>query len=429
MKNKIQSLNLSYQDFLALAETLSLKPYSIFFDSNRSTHADNKFSILCYDPIHVFSVKDNIIKIDNKTSSHKNFITVIEKFYNKNTLDYSNNLPFTGGVAGFFGYEYACQQSGYKPRNKKGYDFPDAIFGLYYDFIIWDFALQKAYGTKIPSSTPLSLTNKKNYNANWQLSRNDSQYKNDVNFIKEEIYKGEIYQVNLTRRLSTPRPKDFNSFTHYKKLRDINSAPFSAFANFKEFDLLCHSPERFLKYEQGIVSTKPIKGTSSSTEDKYILQNNPKERAENTMIVDLLRNDLSKTCKPHSVKVPKLFDIETFENIHHLVSTITGKIKDNKTIFDILKTCLPGGSITGAPKHAAMQYIDKIEPVQRGPYCGSLGYISFNNKADFNIIIRSLIVTNNSINVNTGGGIVADSNDAAELQETKDKIQKIIESF
>ncbi len=429
MKNNPQTLDLSYDDFLMLAETLSKNPHTIFFDSNRPTHPDSKFSILCFNPIHVFEIKDGVIKIDNKASTETDFIEVLEKFYSKNKSIFLNDLPFNGGLAGFFGYEYACQQSGYSPRQKDGYPFPDAVFGLYNNFILWDHTHQKAFGTSIPAIEKTHLDKSEKKPIHWKFSREDSDYKNDINLIKEEINKGEFYQVNLTRQLSTPRPQNFDSFLQYKKLRQTNSAPFSAYANFKDFDLLCHSPERFLKYDQGIVSTKPIKGTSSSTEDKKTLQNNPKERAENTMIVDMLRNDLSKDCKPHSVKVPKLCDIETFENIHHLVSTVTGEVQDDKSIFDILKSCLPGGSITGAPKRAALKQIDAIEPVKRGPYCGSLGYIAYNGNTDFNIIIRSLIITNDTISVHTGGGIVANSQPENELQETKDKIQKIIESF
>lgn len=429
MENNIQELDISYDNFLNIVETLSSNPYTIFFDSNRPTHPDNKFSVLCFNPIHIFEIKNNIIKIDNKESTKTNFIDVLEEFYTQNNLKPSNDLPFNGGLAGFFGYEYACQQSGYTPQTKEGYPFPDALFGLYNDFIIWDHTHQMAYGTSIIASPIRSSDHQKQYNIDWELSCQDINYADDINLIKEEINKGEFYQVNLTRRLSAPRPENFDSFVHYKKLRLFNSAPFSAYANFKQFDLLCHSPERFLKHENDIVSTKPIKGTSPSCEDKNILQNNPKERAENTMIVDMLRNDLSKNCKPHTVKVPKLCDIETFENIHHLVSTVTGEVQNGKTIFDILKSCLPGGSITGAPKLAAIKHIDKIESVQRGPYCGSLGYVSYNGNADFNIIIRSLIVTDNTISVHTGGGIVSDSNAQKELQETKDKIQKILESF
>ena len=147
------------------------------------------------------------------------------------------------------------------------------------------------------------------------------------------------------------------------------------------------------------------------------------------MIVDLLRNDLSKTCLTHSVKAPKLFDVETFEGLHHLVSTVKGTLESDKTAIDLLKSCFPGGSITGAPKIAATKLIESLEVVRRGIYCGSIGYIGFNGNMDTNIAIRTLVYTNNKIYLNVGGGIVSDSIPEKELKETYDKISKIKESF
>ncbi len=420
----------SYNDFLNLAAFLSKDPYTILFDSNRPEHPDNKFSILCFHPLHVFEIKDGVIKIDSNITSEQNFIDTLEKYYAEYDNQHDKELPFNGGLAGFFGYEFGCQEMGYTPKDKEGYDFPDAIFGLYQNYFIYDHENEKFIGEcenlhlmRSPAAT------KKQYDIKWHYSRDDENYCKDVFLLKEQITAGEFYQVNLTRRLSADKPKNFSSFDHYKYLRQINSAPFSAFVNFNAFDLLCHSPERFIKIDDEKISTKPIKGTIPSTADPSLLENNPKERAENTMIVDLLRNDLSKTCKPHSVKVEKLCAIETFENLHHLVSTISGEIADDKTIFDVLKSTLPGGSITGAPKLAAVKQIDAIEPVKRGPYCGTLGYIAFNHKADFNILIRSTLVTDDKIYTHSGGGIVSDSDPKKELLETKNKIEKILESF
>ena len=420
----------NYNDFLKLAAFLSKEPYTIFFDSNRPSHPDNNFSILCFHPDHVFEIKNNVIKINGDISEEKNFIDILQQYYLNHQNKENLNLPFNGGLAGFFGYEFGCQQSEQTLQNKAGYEFPDAIFGLYNNYFIYDHKAEKFIGEceNIDLMPDAEIT-AKHYEINWQYSRSDNDYINDVDILKEQIKAGEFYQVNLTRRLSAPKPENFDSFVHYNYVREINSAPFSAFANFDKFDLLCHSPERFLKLKNNVISTKPIKGTIPSSLPAVTLQKNPKELAENTMIVDLLRNDLSKNCKPYTVKVDKLCAIETFENLHHLVSTISGEMSDGKTIFDILKSCLPGGSITGAPKRAATKQIDMIETVQRGPYCGTLGYIDYNNNADFNIIIRSMIVTDDNINVHTGGGIVSDSDPQKELEETKNKIEKILASF
>ncbi|MEM7617795.1 MAG: anthranilate synthase component I family protein, partial [Pseudomonadota bacterium] len=369
-------MNNDYQNFLKLTAFLSKEPYTILFDSNRETHPDNQYSILCFNPDYIFEIKDDVIKIDGEVSDEKNFIDVLHKYYAENLKNNKSDLPFNGGLAGFFGYEFGCHQMGYNPKNKNGYRFPDSIFGLYQNYFIYDHKNEKFIGEcENLDLMPSPNIPRNQYDITWEYSREDEEYLKDIEILKEEIASGEFYQVNLTRRLTAEKPKDFDSYAHYNYLREKNSAPFSAFANFNDFYLLSHSPERFLKCENGIVSTKPIKGTISSNEDSAALQDNPKERAENTMIVDLLRNDLSKDCKAHSVKVDKLCAIETFEGLHHLVSTISGEISDDKNIFDILKSCLPGGSITGAPKLAAIKQIDEIEPVQRGPYCGSLGYI------------------------------------------------------
>ena len=196
------------------------------------------------------------------------------------------------------------------------------------------------------------------------------------------------------------------------------------------------SPERFLTVENKIVQTKPIKGTRPRLQDisedeaqKKYLQSSEKDRAENIMIVDLLRNDLSKACTPESVIVEKLCGVETFARVHHLVSTITAKLKDECTPVDLLRDCFPGGSITGAPKIRAMEIIEALEPTQRGAYCGSIGYIGFDGTMDMNILIRTLVYNGNNVSFQAGGGITADSNPDAEYQETLDKAAGIFASF
>jgi len=306
MTNNTEELDISYEEFLDIAASLSQEPQTIFFDSNRPKHPDNKFSIICYAPQHVFTINNNKIFIDGDASDEINFIALLEKFYSKLNAEQSNDLPFNGGLSGYFGYEFGCREVGFQPSDKEGYALSDAVFGLYDKFIVYDHKRKKCFGS-LPNNLKEPSTHKNNnHKIEWDYSRSDKDYKNDVCFIKEQIAKGEFYQVNLTRRLSASKPSDFNSYQHYQKLRETNSAPFSAFAHFDNFQLLCHSPERFLQSDGKTIQTKPIKGTLPSSQDKSLLQNNPKERAENTMIVDLLRNDLSKNCKSYSVQVPKL---------------------------------------------------------------------------------------------------------------------------
>ena len=220
----------------------------------------------------------------------------------------------------------------------------------------------------------------------------------------------------------------------YKRLREINSAPFSAYLNYPDVQVLSSSPERFLKVNDAKVETKPIKGTRPRVKDleqdekqKEALRQSKKDRAENVMIVDLLRNDLSKNCRSGSVKVPVLFDIESFATVHHLVSTVTGVLNQGQHALDLLKNCFPGGSITGAPKIRSMEIIEELEPNRRGLYCGAIGYIGFDGNMDTNIVIRTLIHSENVIRFWAGGGIVYDSVMEEEYQESLDKAAALLD--
>jgi para-aminobenzoate synthetase component 1 len=217
-------------------------------------------------------------------------------------------------------------------------------------------------------------------------------------------------------------------------LREINAAPFSAYLNYPDVQVLSSSPERFLKVHDAKVETKPIKGTRPRVQDleqdekqKEALRQSKKDRAENVMIVDLLRNDLSKNCQSGSVKVPVLFDVESFATVHHLVSTVTGVLNKNQHALDLLKNCFPGGSITGAPKIRSMEIIEELEPNRRGLYCGAIGYIGFDGNMDTNIVIRTLIHSENMIRFWAGGGIVYDSVMEDEYQESLDKAAALLD--
>ena len=208
----------------------------------------------------------------------------------------------------------------------------------------------------------------------------------------------------------------------------INPAPFSAYLSTPYAQVLSSSPERFLRVSHGVVETKPIKGTRPRAGHARLdaelaeqLRVSEKDRAENVMIVDLLRNDLSKNCERGSVKVPRLFDIESYATVHHLVSTVTGRLRADRDAIDLLRGCFPGGSITGAPKLRAMQIIDEVERVRRGVYCGAIGTIGFDGGMDTNIAIRTLTVSHGSVRFWAGGGLVADSEVDAEYQESFDK--------
>lgn len=393
------------------AEALHDLPYTVFLDSNRSSHPLNRYSFIGWNPIETIEVDDNETDLFDQIQQHLDadqFDTVTFPF------------PFHGGVMGYIAYDMTAR------------------LGVYTNFLAFDHVDNKSWIVYADQKQKEFLLSRLNDNEStehtefmpeWSTDKSDNDYCKDIEDLIEKIYDGDVYQVNLTRRFETVRPSNFSSFAHYKKLRKINSAPFSSYMNFGNFQVSSCSPERFIQISGNTLETRPIKGTAPSNLGPKTLSQDPKERAENTMIVDLLRNDISKVCKPHSVKVPSLCDIETFEGLHHMVSTVTGELDDGKTATDVLQSCLPGGSITGAPKISAMNIIKDIEPVPRGIYCGSIGYIGFNGDMDMNIAIRTLINTQNKIHFHVGGGIVSDSIPEKELQETYNKAQKIFESF
>jgi para-aminobenzoate synthetase component 1 len=249
--------------------------------------------------------------------------------------------------------------------------------------------------------------------------------------VKEYIRSGDIYIANLTQRFVAQSDKD--SFEIYRDLRKINPAPFAAFMRFQDFDIISSSPERFLKVQDHFVETRPIKGTRprgcnelEDEQNRNELLNSDKDKAELLMIVDLERNDLSKVCKPHSVKVTELFKLEEYSTVFHLVSTVIGQLKNEIDAVRCMKECFPGGSITGAPKIRAMEIIKELEKIKRSIYTGCIGYFSFDGNADFNIVIRTIIKKDQQVYFGAGGGITWDSDQEAEYQETLDKAKALV---
>jgi para-aminobenzoate synthetase component 1 len=259
-------------------------------------------------------------------------------------------------------------------------------------------------------------------------------YVDAVRRIKELIFAGDVYQVNLTQRFRT----DLHAATPwhlYKCLMAINPAPFAAYLNFENHVVISSSPERFLRVKDRFVETRPIKGTvkrgaspKEDAENREWLWRSAKNRAELAMIVDVLRNDLGRVSTPGSVRVNAFPELESYAAVHHLVATITGELAENRTVVDLIKATFPGGSVTGAPKIRAMEIIDELEPVTRGIYTGSIGYIGFNGTADLNIAIRTMIVQDGSVYIHAGGGIVADSNEKEEYEESLLKARKLFQA-
>jgi anthranilate synthase component 1/para-aminobenzoate synthetase component 1 len=261
-----------------------------------------------------------------------------------------------------------------------------------------------------------------------------SGYEKCVEICKEYVRAGDIFQVNISQRLATNIRS--SPLEIYAVLREINPSPFAAYLDFPEVHLVSCSPERLMRVENGTVITRPIAGTRprgrNAAEDKKLAEeliNDPKERAEHIMLVDLERNDIGRVCEYGSVHVDELMVLEKYSHVIHIVSNVTGKLVKNKDVFDVLRACFPGGTITGAPKIRAMEIIDELEPVKRGPYTGSIGYFTFAGEMDLNIAIRTIVVKEGRAYAQAGGGVVADSDPEREYYETLDKAQAMLNAI
>ncbi|MDF1759885.1 MAG: aminodeoxychorismate synthase component I [Coxiellaceae bacterium] len=369
----------------------------------------------------------------------------LQQALNQHEVSGCDDLPFCGGALGYFGYDSNLHSNPINQRISNDIALPVMAVGIYDWAIItdhqqcttvyinhndnpahWQWLQQQL--TKLPDTTPFALLQP------FSANQSAASYQSAFNKIKHYITAGDCYQVNLAQRFSAPYEGD--AFNAYRLLRQHNPAPFSAFMRIEQGDVISCSPERFIQCHQGTVETKPIKGTRPRHNDQHIdaqladeLLHSEKDRAENLMIVDLLRNDLGRSCQVGSVTVPSLFALESYPAVHHLVSTVTGELEPDLTTVDLLQRAFPGGSITGAPKIRAMQIIEELEHYRRSIYCGSLGYISYNGNMDTNIAIRSCVASQQQMYCWAGGGIVADSTVDAEYQETLDKISRITDTL
>jgi para-aminobenzoate synthetase component I len=358
------------------------------------------------------------------------------------------NVPFAGGALGYWGYDLVRQMHLLPRAKEDDRQLPDMAIGIYDWALVLDHqqhtarlvshqrfaetaALLLRISQRLKSCVTIPVGT---FSVHGKITSNftPDSYASTFAAVQNYLHAGDCYQINLAQRFSAAATGD--ALSAYFMLRSLSPAPYSAFLNLPQAQILCTSPECFLRVQNGKVETRPIKGTrprnSDARQDNQLadeLRNHPKDRAENLMIVDLLRSDLGKNCVPGSVRVPKLFEVESFANVHHLVSTVEGTLAEGRDALDVLRDCFPGGSVTGAPKLRAMQIIEQLEPVRRGVYCGAIGYIGFDGNMDTNIAIRTMVYANNEIRCWAGGGIVADSDQNAEYQETLDKASAMLE--
>ncbi len=365
----------------------------------------------------------------------------------------SPDLPLSGGAVGYFGYDLARRIESLSSLAEDDLAMPEMAVGIYDWALVCDHQQQRCQllsqahhpSTRIVWPQLVALFDKaasdeevpdELFSACGTIESNmlRDAYETGFSRIQHYLEEGDCYQVNFAQRFSVP--VSGSPWAGYLKLRHNNPAPFSAYLNTPYGQILSSSPERFLKVEGSRVETRPIKGTrprsADPREDQALveqLRHSEKDRAENLMIVDLLRNDLGKCCRTGSIRVPQLFAIEHYATVHHLVSVIEGELAAGEDAVSLLRHCFPGGSITGAPKLRAMQIIEELEPHRRGVYCGSIGYIGHDGNMDSNIAIRTAVHQDGVCYFSAGGGIVRDSDCAAEYQETYDKAAGLLRTF
>jgi len=443
----------------------SHQSWAMWLDSGNSEHVDSRFDVLVWQPIATLTTYGDSTEIyfPNKgvsETSTEDPLLLLKKLQDKlfNTLDSAHDfLPFLGGALGYFAYDLGRRFEQLPCLAKQDINLPEMAVGLYDRAVIFDKITATFYlicpdeqrsdieRLIINAATVSSHIDTQSFhlNSSWQANMDKASYIEKFNKVQDYLLSGDCYQINLAQRFSAQYQGD--EFEAYLALKEANRAPFSAFIRLENTAILSVSPERFLQLSKGKVQSKPIKGTMPRSVDKIqdaknaeILRHSSKDNAENLMIVDLLRNDISRSCQAGSVKVPKLFDIESFPAVHHLVSTVEGTLSNNKHATDLLRGAFPGGSITGAPKIRAMEIIEELEPHQRSVYCGSIGYLSNCGTMDTSITIRTLICQPNEISENhqlnndktiycwAGGGLVADSTALSEYQEIFDKVNCIL---
>ena len=430
--------------------------HAIFLDGRGEATCDNelnRFSFLVADPVQTIEVHSNDSFDFGQVES------TLARFTSEHIIGLP---PFQGGLAGFFGYEYGTRFEDVPISRVDDFNTPLLFLGVYDVVLAIDHQQQKAWlisqgwpatdptdrlnraqhriqffsellnsepriapTSQVPAITPKSKMNAVSAFPDLELYSDFSEpeFLAAVNAAVHLIHEGDAFQVNLSQRLLTPITKASPEL--YLDMRKVNPAPFSGYLDFGAGQLISASPERMVCMRNGEIETRPIKGTRARTRypeadlnRQLELLGSEKDRAENTMIVDLMRNDLSRVSERDSVVVEKLCGLEKFQNVMHLVSVIHSKIRPACTAFDLVQSVFPGGSITGAPKIRAMEIIAELEPTVRGAYCGSLGYIGCNGHVDLSILIRTITAKDGWWQIPVGGGIVSDSKPNFEYQET-----------
>ncbi|MDY6983088.1 MAG: aminodeoxychorismate synthase component I [Pseudomonadota bacterium] len=420
-------------------------PHPVLLASGKSTHGAARFDILTADPRCVLRTEASRTVVTHADgSAPQNFdedpFAVLARFCSVGDVKSEPDLPFTGGAIGYFGYELLHGANGIDHSDKPALGVADMVVGIYDWALVVDNHTQRTVLVcrdvdaareqqllQIARSTPAAVAAPFKLVAPFTSNFTKAEYLERFQHIIDYILAGDCYQVNLTQCFTARCAGD--SWAAWQHLQAKADAPFAAYLEDGTSSVLSFSPERFLRVTDGEVMTQPIKGTRPRSNEplqdvayRLDLEGSDKDRAENLMIVDLLRNDLGRVCATGSVSVENLFETQSFTNVHHLVSTIKGRLSDPRDVFKLMAACFPGGSITGTPKLRAMEIINELETSRRSVYCGVIAWIDRSGNMDSNITIRTLVRSGDRIHCWGGGGIVADSRGDEEYQESIDKI-------
>ncbi len=444
--------------WLAIIRSL---PQAVWLDSGQPGSQYGRFDILSAAPQWLLQTQGAITSIEThqgpSLTSTEDPFTLLAHYLPQETTAHSH-LPFVGGALGYFGYDLGRRLENLPQLATADIGLPDMQVGIYPWAIVQDHQQQQAWLVQNPALAPaynfsqieqlcttaaekplfhdlMSLIKESSFSfkiKEFKAKVNAEKYANAVTAIQAYIAAGDCYQVNYAQHFSAHYQGD--PLAAYLTLRQVLPSPFSGFMQLRQGAILSLSPERFIQVRNQQVEAKPIKGTikrgttaAEDTANAQWLASSEKNRAENVMIVDLLRNDLSKHCS--EVAVPGLCELQSFANVHHLVSRVTGKLRATATALGLLRDSFPGGSITGAPKIRAMEIIEELELTRRSVYCGSLGYISADGQMDTSIAIRTLVCDGEQIHCWGGGGIVADSDTEQEYQESITKVKLLMDTL
>lgn len=436
-----------FSDPLATFARLRQRPGAVLLDSGRPVATSGRYDILSSDPLATLEIFANRQAQLSSTTltlpAHLDDDSTAQQQWLLEQLPapaLDSDLPFLGGLIGYWSYDLGRQGCSVPSQHPPATQLPLARLGLYDWCITFDHVTRQAWLVASdarrrevlawleeapPAGEPFMLTQP------FKAQLNQAEYTERFEAVQRYIRAGDCYQINLAQRFSARYEGD--EWQAYLQLRHATPTPFSGYMAWQGQAVLSLSPERFIQCRDGRVETRPIKGTrprgDTPAKDQALaeeLLDSSKDRAENVMIVDLLRNDLGRVCTPGSIRVPQLCQLESYPNVHHLVSVVQGELAAAHSPLSLLTAAFPGGSITGAPKIRAMQIIDELEPCQRSVYCGSLGYIDTRGSMDTSIAIRTMLADHGSLHVWGGGGLVADSQADEEYTETLDKIRHLI---